>query len=71
MGGARKCRIDLGGVAIVIVERDVVGDVLVELRRAGLCRFRGIGHGGQRLDVDLDRFGGIACLRRGLRDDNG
>ena len=71
MGGARKRRIDLGGVAVVIVERDVVGDVLVELRRAGLCRFRRIGDGRQRVDVDLDCFGGIACLRRGLRDDNG
>ena len=51
MRGAVEGRVDPGGVAIVIIERDVVGDVLVKLRRAGLCRLRGIGHGGKRLNI--------------------
>ena len=71
MGGAGEGRIDLGGVAIVIVERDVVRDVIVELRRAGLGRVGGIGHGRQRLDVELDGFGGIARLRHRLGHDEG
>ena len=66
MGGAGEGRVDLGGVAIVIVQRDVVGDVIVELRRAGLGGFLGVGHGGQRIDVELDRFAGIARLRQRL-----
>ena len=64
MRGTGEGRVDLRGVAIVIIERDVVGDVIVKLRRAGLCGFGGIGDGGQRLDVELDGFRGIARLRQ-------
>ena len=71
MRRAGERRVDLGGVAIVIVERDVVGDVVVELRRAGFGRFRGIGHGGQRLDVEFDGFRRVARLRQRLRDHEG
>ena len=67
----RERRVDLGGVAIVIIERDVVGDVIVKQRRAGFGRFRGIGHGRQRLDVEFDRFSGIARLRQCFRDHEG
>ena len=59
-------RVELGGVAIVIVERDIVRDVVVELRRAGLGRLGGVGHGGQRIDVDHHGFGGVARLRQRL-----
>ena len=41
MRGAGEGGLDLGGVAIVIIQRHIVGDVIVELRRAGLCRFLG------------------------------
>ena len=71
MRGAGECGLDLGGVAIVIVERDVVGDVIVELRRAGLGGFGGVGHGGQRLDIEFDGFGGVARLRQRLGDHEG
>ena len=60
MRGAGERGVDLGGVAIVIVERDVVRDVIVELRRAGLGGLRGVGHGGQRLDIEFD---GLAASR--------
>ena len=71
MGGAGEGGVDLGGVAIVIVERDVVGDVVVELRRAGLGGFGGIGDGGKRLDIEFDGFGGVARLRQRLGNDEG
>ena len=71
MRGAGERRVDLGGVAIVIVERDVVGDVVVELRRAGLGRFLGIGHRRQRIDIEFDGFGGVARLRQRLGDHEG
>ncbi len=64
MRRAGEGRVELGGVAIVIVERHVVRDVVVELRRAGLRGFPGIGHCGERLDVHLDGFGGVARLRQ-------
>ena len=66
MRGAGERGFDLGGVAIVIIQRHVVGDVIVKLRRAGLCGFLGIGDGGQRIDVDHDGLAGIACLRQRL-----
>ena len=71
MGGAGEGGLDLGGVAIVIIQRHVVGDVIVELRRAGFCRFGGIGDGRQWIDVDHHGFAGIARLRQGLGDHEG
>ena len=71
MRGGSKRRVDLRGVAIVIVERDVVGDVVVEQRRAGLGGFRSVGHGGQRRDIEFDGFSGIARLRQRFRDHEG
>ena len=71
MRGAGERRIDLVGVAIMIIERDIVGDVVVKLRRAGFCRFRGIGHGRQRLDVEFDGFRRVARLRQRFRDHEG
>ena len=73
--GHMRCRgerrVDLGAVAIVIIERNVVRDVIVEQRRAGLGGFRGIGHGGQRLDVEFDGLRRIARLRQRFRDHKG
>jgi hypothetical protein len=71
VGGAGEGRIDFGGIAIVIVEGDVVGDVIVKLRRAGPGGFGGIGHRRQRLDVELDRFGRVARLRHRFGHDEG
>jgi hypothetical protein len=71
MCGAREGCLDFGGVAIVIVERDIVGDVIVELWRARFCRFGCIGDGGQGLDVDFDGLAGIARLRQRVRDHDG
>ncbi|MGY4313746.1 hypothetical protein ACVWW1_003049 [Bradyrhizobium sp. JR3.5] len=71
MRGGGERRLDPGGVAIMIVERDVIGDVVIELRRARLGRFGRIRHRGQRLDIDLDGFGRIASLRCGFRDHEG
>ena len=71
MRGCGKRRIDPGGIAIVIVERGVVGDVVIELRRARLCRFLGIGHGRERLDVEFDGLCGIARLRQRFGDHEG
>ena len=66
-----KRRVDLGRIAIVIIERDVIRDVIIELRRAGLCGLCGIGYGGQRLDVEFDGLRRIACLRQRFRDHKG
>ena len=71
MRGAGEGGLDLGGVAIVIVQRDIVGDVIVELRRAGLRGFLGIGDGRQRIDIDHHGFRGIARLRQRLGDHEG
>ena len=66
MGRAGEGGLDLGGVAIMIIQRHVVGDVIVELRRAGFCRFLGAGDGRQRIDIDHHGFAGIARLRQRL-----
>jgi hypothetical protein len=57
---------DLGGVAKMIVQRHIVRDVIVELRRAGFCRFLGAGHGRQRVDIQHHGFAGVARLRQRL-----
>ena len=69
MRRAGKDCFDLGGVAVMIIQRHIVGDVIVKLRRAGLCRFLGISDGRQRVDIDHDRFAGIAGLRKRFGDD--
>ncbi len=47
---------------VVPVEHDVPGDVVEQLRRAGLDRRARVDHGRQRLIFDLDRLGGVAGL---------
>ena len=71
MRGSGKRGVDFCAVAIVIIERDVVRDVIIELRRAGFCGLRGIGHGRQRLDVEFDGLRRIARLCRRFRDHEG
>ena len=71
MGGAGEGGVHLLHVAIVIVERDVVRDVVVELRRAGLGGFLGVGHRRQRLDIELDGLGCVARLGQRVGDHEG
>ena len=66
--GLREGLRDLGGIAVEVVERDVAGHVVIELRRAFGRGFARPGDGGQRLDLDLDRFGRILRLRRRFGD---
>jgi hypothetical protein len=66
MRGAGERCFDFGGVAVVIVQRDIVGDMIVKLRRAWPGRFLGIGNRRQRIDIDHHCFGGIARLRQRL-----
>ena len=61
--------VHLVGIAEVIIERDVVRDMIVKLRRAGFGRFFGVGDRGQGIDIDLDGLGGIAGLHQRLGDD--
>ncbi len=67
MGGPPERLRHQRAVAIVIVERDIVGDVIVEKRRARPHRLLRIGDGGEGIDIDLDRLGGILGLQQGLR----
>ena len=71
MGGGGESGLDLGGVAIVIIQRHVVWDVIVKLRRAGFCSLFGAGDGGQGIDIEHHRFAGIARLRQRLGHDEG
>ena len=71
MRGGGKRRVDLGRIAIVIIERNVIRDVIIEQRRAGFCGLRGIGHGRQRLDVEFDGLRRIARLRQRFSDHEG
>ena len=68
MRGAVEGGVDLVGVAEVIVERDVVGDVIVKLRCAGLGGILRVGDRGQGVDIDLDRFRRVAGLHQRFRD---
>ena len=68
MRGGRKRGVDGGGVAEVIVERNVARNVVVQQRRA---RARGVfqaDDGGERIDIDLDGFGRILGGEHGLGD---
>ena len=62
---------DFGGIAIVIIERDVVRYLVEHKRRARLDRFGWLEHCGQRFDVERDGFGRIFRLRHGFRDHAG
>ena len=50
----------------MVIQRHIVGDVIVELRRAGLCRFLRLGDGRQRIDIHHNGLRGIARLRQCL-----
>ena len=50
----------------MVIQRHIVGDVIVELRRAGLCRFLRLGDGRQRIDIHHNGLRGIARLRQRL-----
>ena len=60
---------NLGRIAIVIVERDIVRHGIEDQRRAGLHCISGCEHDRQRIDVDRHSLGGVLCLRNGFRDD--
>ncbi len=64
MRGLGEGRLHLLGVAIVIVERDIVGHVVEQLRRAGLDRrrWRVVTAGSGSMSSD-DRFGRVLRLR--------
>ena len=60
--------VDGGAIAVLPVERQIVGHVVVHQWLAGLgCGF-GIGHRGQRFVVDRDQLGRVLGLARGLGD---
>ena len=62
-----KAAADLLAVAEVIVERDVARHVVIDAAaRPDATASSGSYHGRQRLDVDLDRLGGVLCLQHGL-----
>ena len=70
MRGAGKGRRDLAGIAEMVVEDHIAGDVVIELRRA---RFDGIFAGrdrGKDLDVEQYGLGGIARLNGGAGHDH-
>ena len=71
MRGRGEGGIDRGGVAEMIVERNVAGHVVVKQRSALARRVFGRYDGGERIDVDLDRFGGVLRGKDGLGDDAG
>jgi hypothetical protein len=71
MRGAGEGGFDFGGVAIVIIQRHVVGDVIVELRRARFCSLLGAGDRWQRIDIDHHGFPGVARLRQRLGNHEG
>ena len=67
VGGLGEGGGDLLGVAVVVVERDVARRVVVDERRAGRAASLRPDHGRQRIDVDLDRLGGVLRLQRASR----
>ena len=71
VGRRREGGVDLGGVAEMVVEDDVRGELVVEERRAGRRRLARVGDRRQFLDLDRHRLGGVARLRRRLGDDAG
>ncbi len=71
VGRPRERRRDRFGIAVMIVEHDIAGNVGVDLRSAGRHRRHGAGDRGQRVDVDRDCFGRILGLDRRFSDDDG
>ncbi len=69
--GPGECGSDGRSVAGMEIERHVVGDVVVELRRAGPRSLLGIRHRGQRFDIEHDGLGGVARLRHRLCNHEG
>ena len=71
VSGFAESLLDLVLVAVAELDGDVAGQLLVELRRAGLRRLARGGYRRQRLDVDLDGFRRVLRLRRRLGDHAG
>ena len=59
---------NLFGIAVVIVERDVVWHIIIELRRAGFCPVACERDRGQGIDIDHHGFGRVLRLQQGFRD---
>ena len=68
VGRSGECLLGLRGIAIVIVQNHVVGDVVIEQWRAGLHRLRRARHRRQRIDLDRNGFRRIPRLVDGLGD---
>ena len=71
MAGLGESGRDLLGVAIMIIERDIAGGFVMKERRAGTRGLLRPNHGGQGLDLDPDRLGGVFRLQQRLGDDEG
>ena len=71
MGCLGKGGRDLVGIAEMVVEDEIAGHVVEKLRRIGLERRLGGGDGGQNVDIERHRLGGIARLLRRAGDDHG
>ena len=69
--GLRQSGVDRRLVADQFDEGDIVLELVVHARRAGLGRFLCRGNGGQRFVLDLDQFQRVLRLRRGLGNDEG
>ena len=59
------------GIAVVIIERDVARALVMEERRAGARGLLRPDHRGQRIDIELDRLGGVLRLQQRLGHDEG
>ena len=68
MRGACESRFHRFVIAVLIIERNIAGHVVVELRGAVARCFFSRNHRRQRLDIDSDRLGRILGLRQRLSD---
>ena len=71
MLGFRESLRDFFRVAIMKIEREIVGHLVEHQRRARLDRLGGLEHRRERLDIERDRFGGVLGVGNGLRDHTG
>ena len=69
--GAGERGLDRGAVAECVVEREVVGRLRPDRRRTRRERLEHVGDRGQRLVLDLDRFGAVARRREALGHHHG